>query len=72
MKSVKGGWDVAPKYTGDFTMFQVYRLLDVTKPDSEDNREYQDKLYHNKDEALKAAKLLNIKESERFWRGCSR
>lgn len=67
---MKSGWRVAPKWVSDITRYQVYRLLDIGKADTEDNREYQEKLYYNKDQALKAAKLSNIEESERFWKGC--
>lgn len=67
---MKSGWRVAPKWTGDITGYQVYRLFDMGKPDNEDNREYKDKVYYSKDEALKAAKAANIAESERYWKGC--
>lgn len=67
---MKSGWRVAPLWVSDITRFKVYRLIDMGKPDTEENREYKDKLYYNKDEALKDAKVFNIQESERFWKGC--
>lgn len=69
---MKSGWQVAPEWTSDLTMYRVYRLLDISKPDTEDNREYKEKAYYNQDMALKEAKRLNIEASERYWKGCSR
>lgn len=67
MKSV---WEVAPQHVGDFTMFQVYRLKDIDKPDTEDNRECKDKLYHNRDLAQKEANALNDQVMREYWKGC--
>lgn len=69
---MKSGWRVAPLWVSDITRFKVYRLLDMGKPDTEENREYQEEIYYSKDVALKAAKASNIREAEVYWKGCSR
>jgi len=69
---MKSEWRVATNYCGDMKSFRIYRLKDAQKPDENGNREYKDKIYYRKDEALNAAKEANKEAAERFWRGCNR
>ena len=50
--------------------YAVYRLKDIDKPDTEENRECKEKLYHNRDLAQKEADALNDQVMREYWKGC--
>lgn len=64
---LSSGWLVGPAYDGIKKEYEVYRLIDATDGNIEENREVYDH-YPARNEAVSVAKELNQKEAERFWK----
>ena len=65
---MKSGYIVRTDYPEGNRMYQVYRLIDATKPDEPDNREEYAE-YSGHDVAIRVAKSLNAQAAEYYWKG---
>lgn len=56
-------WKVTSNFMGEM-VYQVYRIVDLDKPDHSGNREYSGGLFNSKKEAQKHADNLNDETSK--------